>query len=256
MAATLDEATLATGHGVYAVFRIYPGMKVLALAGHLERMRRSAALLGQPYPLGDSWLRARLRDASTAAGYTSARVRLTVPYDEPDSAIISIEPFTPLAADILARGVGVGVAQAHRDQPLAKDSRFVEKRGALREQAGGDAYEILLAGDDGSLLEGMSSNFYAVIDGVLRTAGEGVLEGIARRLVLQVAEEILPVSLNPVTLADIPALSEAMLTSASRGPVPIVTIGDQRVGDGAPGPVFRAIRAAYEQLESRLLEDL
>ena len=56
-AASLDEATLLTGHGTYSVFRLYPGRRVLRIGCHLERMRRSAVGLGHPYPLTDEWLR-------------------------------------------------------------------------------------------------------------------------------------------------------------------------------------------------------
>lgn len=39
----------------------------------------------------------------------------------------------------------------------------------------------------GSLFEGLSSNFFAVLDGTLYTAGEGVLAGTVREVTLQVA---------------------------------------------------------------------
>lgn len=49
-----------------------------------------------------------------------------------------------------------------------------------------DVNELLLADSDGTILEGLSSNFYVVMGGTLYTAGEGVLPGTVRDLVLEV----------------------------------------------------------------------
>jgi hypothetical protein len=49
-----------------------------------------------------------------------------------------------------------------------------------------DVNEVLLVDDRGAVEEGMSSNFFAVANGVVYTADEGVLKGTVRELVLQV----------------------------------------------------------------------
>jgi len=255
-ASSLDDATLQTGHGVYAVFRVYPGLRVLHLGRHLERMRESAALLGQPYALADEWLRAVLRRAMQASGLADARVRITVPYTDPGTALIALEPFERPDPTLYAQGVRVGLAQYRRERARVKDSRFIEKRIELQRALGDGFYEILLQDEQGCILEGTSSNFYAVLDGALFTAAEGVLWGVARRLILEEAPAILPVRFQPVRVEDLPHLSEAMLSSASRGPVPIVAIGDQIIGAGQPGPVFAALRAAYDARVERELEPL
>lgn len=251
-AASLDEATLLTGHGTYSVFRLYPGRRVLRIGCHLERMRRSAVGLGHPYSLTDEWLRGATRRAVAAAGFEMPRVRLTVPYEAPDAAIIALEPFEPPPSHLVDQGVRVAVSRLQRENPRVKDSRFIETRQRLRE-AQGDAYEVLLCDEDGAILEGTTSNFYAVRNGALYTAGEGVLEGVSRSILLEVAPTILPVFMRPVRLDDLPEVREAMLTSASRGVVPIVQIGDARIGPGVPGPVTARLRARYDaQVEAEL----
>ncbi len=252
---TLDEATLRTGHGVYSVLRVYPGGRVLRLDRHLDRMRRSAAVLDAPYPLADGWLRAALRRAVQAGGLEAPRLRLTVPFDAPDSALIALEPFSPPPAALYEQGVRVALVEAHRDSPRAKNSRFIEQRQRIEAARAAGVYETLLC-SDGLLLEGTSSNFYGLLDGVLYTAGEGVLEGVARSILLEVAPAVLPLGLTAVRCADAPRLSEAMLTSASRGIVPIVQIGEAVIGGGVPGPIYRALRERYDALVERELEPL
>jgi branched-subunit amino acid aminotransferase/4-amino-4-deoxychorismate lyase len=48
-------------------------------------------------------------------------------------------------------------------------------------------HEGLLLGADGALLEGLSSNLFAVLDGVLRTEDVRALHGTTRALVLDLA---------------------------------------------------------------------
>jgi branched-chain amino acid aminotransferase len=253
---TLDEATLQTGHGVYSVFRLYPGRRVLRLPHHLERMRASAQLLGFPFLHSDAWLRTAVRQAVEASELEMPRVRLTIPFADPDSALILLEPFSPPSAEVYERGVRVNLAHSRRQMPRAKDSRFIETRRKLAVEHDGGAFEVILCREDGALLEGTSSNFYAVLDGVLRTAGDDVLEGIARSILLEVAPAVLPVVLEPVQVDDLSHLSEAMLTSASRGVIPIVQIEGTVIGDGRPGPFTAQLRARYDQQVERELEPL
>ncbi len=166
-----------------------------------------------------------------------------------------VEPWSPPPPAAYEQGVRVGLACAPRERPGAKDSRFVEARRALWDGQQ-DCYEILLHTTDGCILEGTGSNFYGVLGGELRTAGEGMLEGIARSLLLEVAPTVLPVRLDPVCLGDLPQLEEAMLTSASRGVVPIVQIGDNIIGAGRPGPATARLHAAYDARVEAELEPL
>ena len=88
---------------------------------------------------------------------------------------------------------------------------------------------------------------FAVKEGVLHTAGEGVLEGITRSIVLEEAAQILPIRLEPVRLADLPSLSEAFITSASREVVPVVSVDGVPIGRGQPGPIARDLLDRYRQ---------
>jgi branched-chain amino acid aminotransferase len=118
------------------------------------------------------------------------------------------------------------------------------------------AYEGLITGPKGEILEGLSSNFYAVLDGELRTAEEHVLHGISRRIVLEIAEHRLPVDLQPVTLADLPDASEAFMSSSSRGILPVIAVNDTIIGNGKPGPVTSELVQAYDAWVEDHLEPL
>jgi branched-subunit amino acid aminotransferase/4-amino-4-deoxychorismate lyase len=121
----------------------------------------------------------------------------------------------------------------------------------------GPADEYLLVDGSGNVLEGTRTNFYAITqEPVLRTAGEGVLRGIARSIVLEIAPSLLRIDLSPPRLADTPELDEAFVTSSSRGIVPLVQINGAPVASGTPGPLTAKLIEMYDRRARELEEPL
>ncbi|MDT8306789.1 MAG: aminotransferase class IV [Anaerolineae bacterium] len=247
-------------YGVYTAMRTFEHNRFLELAAHLDRLEQSAALLGWSYRLDRQRLRRALHTVCSAYPGADARVRIDILagpatlLGSTSRELITLAPFTPLPVHLYREGVRVALAPAlQRKAPLVKHADFVLERSAypLGEP---DAYEYLLL-DDGRILEGSSSNFYGVFDGELWTAGDGVLAGIARQIVLRLAAElVIPLRLEAVPLAAVPELAEAFLTSASRGVLPVVAIGDEPVGPARPGAVTRRLSAAYDDYVERAIE--
>ncbi|MBO9308856.1 MAG: aminotransferase class IV [Chloroflexi bacterium] len=231
--------------GVYTITRTFNRDHVLMLDEHLDRLEESARLENIPLRLDRAALRAALRTLIERGGYPESRFRITVPRARPDHLYLSVEPFTPLPAELIQQGVRVATVPLARRNPAAKTTDWMSQRKAAALPEG--VYEGVLVSPDGLLLEGLSSNFYAVMGGVLRTAGEGVLSGIARRALLALAPNYLPVRLEPIHKAELGAVEEAFLTSASRGVVPIVAIDGQVIADGRPGAQTMRLREAYEE---------
>lgn len=103
-----------------------------------------------------------------------------------------------------------------------------------------------MVGEDGRLLEGLSSNFFGVQGGTIYTADEGVLSGITRQLVLEeIRQRGLPICYDGLPVDQISSLDEAFITSASRAVLPVVEIDGQPVGCGKPGPVSKTLRDGY-----------
>ena len=101
-----------------------------------------------------------------ATRHPESRIRVTF---APPELFASIEPFEPLPEDLYKDGAWCVTVPLHREQPQSKDTRFLSSaQGAYRELPAG-VHEGLLLGTDGALLEGLSSNVFAVVDGVLRT---------------------------------------------------------------------------------------
>jgi branched-subunit amino acid aminotransferase/4-amino-4-deoxychorismate lyase len=70
---------------------------------------------------------------------------------------------------------------------------------------------------------------------------------VTRRTVIRAARgEGVDVRYKPLKLDQLPHVSEAFITSSSRGIVPVVQIDQMQVGEGSVGALTKQLSAAYE----------
>lgn len=251
-ASDLGSALAAFSHGPYTVFRVYPGNRLLRFSGHYQRLVYSAEQMKLPFDFSEPVVRRVLFDAVQNIDFKNPRVCLLAPAATPGILVILLEPFNPPSAEEYSLGVRVGLAEHARLQPAVKDSAFAQNRDRFRGRESA-VHEVLMHDAGGNILEGLSSNFFAVLNGELRTAGEGVLGGITRIIILGVAAQVLPIHYQPVRISELKMLSEAFISSTSRGVLPVVEVGGNTIGDGEPGPVTTAISRLFNaQVEAEL----
>ena len=252
-ARSFDDLYAGLALGVYSALRTFEHNKFLYLDAHIDRTKRSMALLGWDYQLDELALRRALHEVCTAYHRPVARVRFDVlaepaqVRDTDSRVLVALMPFTPPTPEMVAHGVAVGLAtDLARKRPLAKTADFAVARRRYPAGQGKDVYEYLLADEQGFLLEGTGTNFYGVRQGVVYTAGQGVLEGITRKIVLDLLPQLgVPLRLEAVHQDEIGTLDEALLSGSSRAILPVVAINGQVVGNGRPGPIGRRLLMAY-----------
>jgi len=250
-----DAAQHEPHDGVYTLTNTYQTFKVLKLDAHLDRLEDSARRENISLHLNRPVLRAALRTMIESSGYGDVRFRITVSREQPDHFILSLEPFNPPSPEVYASGVRcVTLPDSARHNPAAKTTSWMHDRESFQLPEG--IYTGLLRDHDDNILEGVSSNFYAVLNGELCTAGEGVLPGIAQQIVFEIASDILPLRKVAVNIQQLSQLSDAFITSSSRGIVPVVEIDGLKIGDGRPGSYTRALRSAYLAWVESHLEEL
>ena len=92
----------------------------------------------------------------------------------------------------------------------------------------------------GQISECPRSNFFIVTnDDMVVTPLDGILKGVIRGKVLEVAGRQFKTAERPVTLEEIENAKEAFITSTTKHVVPVVELDGRRIGDGAPGKVTR-----------------
>lgn len=275
---SLDEVTqrLPEPDGYYSTFRTFDGgRRVLGLTSHLQRLYQPVS---SP-EVDESLLRQRLSELLELYRPVEARVRAVMTKE--GQVYLSIAPLSLLPREVYEKGVRVEMTELQRENPRLKSTSFIGRSDSGRKHiAQGGFFEALLV-KDGKILEGMTSNFFyvkypraernswrssatnAVEAGastagrealpsaqrgvILGTAHEGILLGITRETVLNIVREMgLTVKYQPLKLDQVETISEAFITSSSRGIVPVVQIDRVTIGQGSPGLITRELSAAYE----------
>ena len=234
--------------GAYTSLRTYHGDQVVRLGQHIQRLVDSVRIQGHAASLEEADVRRLLTKALRASRHPESRLRLTF---APPSLFVSAEPLDLLPEALYRDGVWCVTVPLRRDHPGAKDTRFIATASAAYQSLPQGAHEGLMVADDGSILEGLSSNFFAVLDGVLRTEENRALPGITRSIVLELCQGLVPVSLTPIHVTDLPRVAECFLTSVSREILPVTRVDQVAIDGGAPGPITTGLIKRFQALVGR-----
>lgn len=246
------------GDGVFETVRVYNG-RPFCLEEHMERLENSARgiQLSLPPVLCSSTAVAQIiRDLLKRNGLTDATIRIVVTRGEnrdlgyahslatePTLAIIA----RPLPADILevqSRGVRVIVSSVRRVSidalsPHIKSNNVLNNILAYLETEATGAYEAIMLNHDGYVAEGTRSNVFIVKNGIVKTPplSAGILSGVTRSVVMKLAgeEPQVTVAEELFGVTELQGADEVFLTHTTMEIVPVVQIGETRIGQGIPG---------------------
>jgi branched-chain amino acid aminotransferase len=253
---TLDAVTTHLPGGAYTTFRTYDHNKVIRLDDHLERLEESARLAHKPIKLKRLRLREALRNViDEYPGDMDLRIRVVLDLEDFVGEIyIMAEILKTPPQGAYHSGVRVITCKLQRDNPKAKLTASIHVADKIRGLLPTGVEEALMMDEAGRILEGLTSNFFAVKGGELWTNKDSVLSGITRSLVLDEAIRIeLLVNLRSITIKEISDLEEALITSSSRGILPIKQIDRILIGNGNPGPITKRL---MDCLEDRIWNEL
>ncbi|WP_076997414.1 aminotransferase class IV [Variovorax sp. KK3] len=149
------------------------------------------------------------------------------------------------------RGLHVKVSAVQRIpassvDPRAKNYHWNDLTMGLLGALDEGADSVVLSDAHGNVVEGPGFNIFCVKDGALVTPKEGVLEGVSRRTVIEIARSLgLPVALRALPADELRSADEAFLTSSGGGVLPVTRVDDRALGDGRPGPVTQRLLKTY-----------
>lgn len=243
-AASLDGMTAQLPQGFYTTFStLAHGTKVLGLKSHLQRLYGPANELGLHPPVEKEELRERIADLVKINLSHESRVRIILTKAKGE-LFIGIQPFESLPESVYRNGVKVITTETARHDPRIKDTGFISSSAEQRKLLSKDVFEILLT-KDGKILEGMTSNFYAIKGKTVVTAQRGILLGVTRKAVLRIARgQGMSIEYRSPKLNE--RFDEAFLTSSSRGVVPIISIDGKPIGQGSVGKWSKILSKAYQ----------
>ena len=254
---SLDAITRQLPDGYYSTFRTYDACtRVIGLSAHLQRLPDiDASSLRRHLIQLLEHFRSSAHRGETA---DEARVRVILTVD--GDLYVAIEPLKRLPKDVYENGVHVETVSIQRDSPQVKSTAFIgqsdEERKLIAQKG---IFEALLVKNE-RILEGMTSNFFYTLrperpsttrssaQDEIYTAQRDILLGVTRKTVIRVARgEGFEVRYKSLKLDQLSAVSEAFITSSSRGIVPVVKIDDMAVGEGKVGAITKTLISAYDK---------
>ena len=163
--------------------------------------------------------------------------------------------------DIAKRGAHISIARDIRRipsnsvDPTIKNYHWGDMTAALF-QALDDGYDTTVLLDHNDLVtEGPGFNIFAVIDGRVVTPKSGMLEGISRKTVLEICEELgIPCAVTDIKKDDFINAQEVFMVTTAGGPVTVTRVNGYILGNDVIGPITAKILETYWDWHRR--EDL
>jgi D-alanine transaminase len=258
----LDRSFLF-GDGIYEVMPVHGG-RLFRPQAHFDRLARSAAALRLKNPhTAAQWLSLlqQLVDANgggaqyvylqLSRGAELGRNHAPLPDIEP-TVFAYCSPWPVVAASTLAQGLACITAQDTRWARCDIKSVALLANVLLRQLAvDANASETILL-RDGELMEGSASTVHVVRGGILITPPNStrLLPGTSRSLVEELADQLgIPRRDGRITEAELRSADEIWLAAATREVQPVTCLDGATVGTGSPGPVWRKVYDAWQQLK-------
>ena len=105
---------------------------------------------------------------------------------------------------------------------------------------------VILLDYDGNVTEGPGFNVFAVKDKVLITPDRGVLAGVSRKTVLEMAYHLgINTSIRALGVEELLEADEVFISSSGGGVIPIIRVNETIFGNGASGPVSIQLNETY-----------
>ena len=150
-----------------------------------------------------------------------------------------------------ARGLDVAISGVQRIppasvDPTAKNYHWNDLTMGLLAALDAGHDTVLLTDAHGNVVEGPGFNVFAVRRGRLVTPRDGVLEGITRRTVIEMAAAAgIPVDLRALPADELRAADEAFLSTSGGGVLAVTRVDGKPVGTGQAGAITQRLRETY-----------
>lgn len=253
---SVQDLSILRGYGVFDFLRTYNGQP-FKLTEHLQRLARSARLieLELPGPLAE--LEQIVRQTLARNDLPEANIRIVVtggvssnsvtPDDGP-GLLVLVTPARLYPDEFYSHGVKAITVPASRYLPDAKTINYMAALMAYKKAQAAGAVEALYVNEQGHILEGTTTNLFAFFGQQLVTPNQGILPGITRNVVLELAQGLFNCSERPITLDELPRIEEMFITASNKEIMPIRRLDDYVIGRGAPGPNTRQLMSRFRQL--------
>ena len=248
----VDDLSILRGIGVFDFMRTFNG-KPHHLEEHVARLENSARKIGLELPWSQEELIAIVNTTLEKNQVPEANIRIVItggsspdfitPQNTP-RLLVMVTPIIQPPPKWYTNGIKIITVHTRRNLPEAKSIDYIRATIALREAKKAGAMEAIYLDREHYVLEGTTSNIFAIISGVLITPGHSILPGITRKAVLELSRTLMDHRVEMLSLTALYSAEEVFITGSGKGLVPVVQVDDHVIGDGRPGPKTKRLLEA------------
>lgn len=251
------------GDGLFETMRACKG-NVFRSDHHLERLFRSLPLIFIDLPMTRQEVKAVVQETLNRNKFKNAIIRLTVTRginepsfqidpEVPPTLVVHARQHHPLPKAIYRNGVQITLL-THPAPTLPgvnqglKTCNFLSNILVREISQRQGSMEGIIVDPILGVTEGATSNLFIVKQGILKTpaVNNSVLEGITRRVVLEIARDHkIPTEKGLLTAEDVLTADEVFITNSGIDIVPVVRVDNTSIGNKKPGILTRFLQDEF-----------
>lgn len=254
---SVKDITVLRGYGVFD-FMITYDKRPFRLEQHVTRFENSAARIGlqlnhSHQEICDIVVEAIRRNPQ----HNESNIRILYTGGiSPDSVtpqgngilMVMVTPRHELPDWWYTDGAAIALVDMERFIPTSKSTAYLNAVYAQQQAREIGAIEAVYVDRDHRVLEGTTTNIYGIKGNELITPPDGILPGVTRGVVLELAEALLDVNLRHIDRKELAQMDEIFISASNKEIVPVIRVDDMTVGDGKPGKVTREIMKRFREL--------
>ena len=230
---------------------------------HINRFLNSTKKLRMPCKKSKSQIKKILANCVKKSGLKNAYVEIiqtrgmSPTFDrDPRKSVPRLIAFAVpfswiLKPDNFEKGLNITVTDIKRIpsdsiDPTIKNYHWLDLIAGMFEAYDRGGETGILVDGNNNILEGPGFNVFSLDNRGLHTPEKGVLKGITRESVINIANELqITLNLSPVNLQEFEASEEIFITSTAGGVMPVTKINNKKVAGGNVGDITRKIKNIY-----------
>ncbi len=252
------------GDGVYETLRAYKGI-VFKIDEHIERLFCSASMIDLKINKTPDKIKNAVYKTIRTNGHYDAYIRISISRGpgplgldielcpKPTFLIIS-NVFKGHPGQYYKKGVKIAIVDVRRNlkealNPKIKSHNFLNNILAKIEAKKRGAYEAIMLNHRGYIAEGTITNIFFVKNNILYTPSPdvGILDGITRRIILDVAKELkIKTREGKFKRRDIYRADEVFISNTTMEIMPVSEVDNIRIRTGT-GKITGKLHLAYKK---------
>lgn len=159
--------------------------------------------------------------------------------------MVMVSPRPKLPDDWYTNGAPIITVDVERFIPTAKSTNYLSAVVALEKAHKTGAVEAVYVDRNQQVLEGTTTNIFAIKGNVVITPLDNILPGITRSVVLKLIPRDLDLELRHMGYAELLTMDEIFICASTKEIVPVIKVNETIVGSGKPGEKTREIMALF-----------